>query len=65
MPKPKKKCKKRKLSYDQAERLVHTSALAHLNNNKVNKRPQIHFYYCRTCQFWHTTTTPSPHLKFN
>lgn len=57
-----KECKKAKYSESDALAKIDAHLIGHLNNNKLNRRPQIHAYYCSNCEGWHTTTIPSMHL---
>lgn len=53
-----KACNKLKMTESEAWAKVDLQLIAHLNNNKKNRRKQVHSYYCMECKAWHTTTVP-------
>lgn len=59
----KKVCQKKKYTQGEADAKIGSQLIQHLNNNKQNRRPQVHAYYCRKCKAWHTTTIHNPHLE--
>lgn len=54
-------CGKRKLTIVEAQNIVVKDETNKLNGSK--KRPQVHYYYCRSCLSYHTTTIPKPCYK--
>jgi hypothetical protein len=56
-------CTKRIYTEDEAQGKINRDTLASLNNNRVNRRPQVHKYHCMICGFWHTTTIANAYLK--
>ena len=51
-------CNKLKMSEGEAWGKVNKQLIAHLNNNRINRRKQVHAYFCNKCKAWHTTTIP-------